>query len=368
MLSYWEQQSFIHYDFIVIGAGIVGYNTALFLKAKQPNARICILERGLLPTGASTKNAGFACMGSPTELLADLKTYHQESVLQLFEERKNGLDDLRATFGDNNIGYTTNGSYELLSSEELYALNQLDFLNNFLHPITKNPAFEEDKTIITNSHFNGNIYKSAIKNNFEGQLHTGKLIKCLMQMALQNGIELKTGCTVERLEKNEIIINEYFKLKANKIFVCTNAFTKALLPQLNIIPGRGQVLITKPITNLHFKGSFHFNEGYYYFRTIDNRVLFGGGRNHFFETETTTLMEENTAIINLLKTKLQEDILPTTPFEVDYCWTGIMGFGENKSPIINKINEYVYVGARCGGMGVAMGRQTAKRLVDLALQ
>ncbi|RYZ47414.1 MAG: FAD-binding oxidoreductase, partial [Sphingobacteriales bacterium] len=66
MLSYWEKTSFLHYDHIVIGSGIVGLSTALELRGRFPSSRILVLERGLLPTGASSRNAGFACMGSVT--------------------------------------------------------------------------------------------------------------------------------------------------------------------------------------------------------------------------------------------------------------------------------------------------------------
>ena len=48
------------------------------------------------------------------------------------------------------------------------------------------------------------------------------------------------------------------------------------------------MLITKPIKNLHIKGTFHLDKGYYYFRNIDDRILFGGGRNLDFKTEETT--------------------------------------------------------------------------------
>ena len=58
-------------------------------------------------------------------------------------------------------------------------------------------------------------------------------------------------------------------------------------------PARAQVLITKPIENLDIKGTFHLDKGYYYFRNIENRILFGGGRNLDFEGETTTEFNSN---------------------------------------------------------------------------
>jgi glycine/D-amino acid oxidase-like deaminating enzyme len=72
MLSFWEQKELIHYDYIVVGSGITGLSTACVIKERKPNAHILVLERGLLPTGASTKNAGFACIGSLSEKVYDL--------------------------------------------------------------------------------------------------------------------------------------------------------------------------------------------------------------------------------------------------------------------------------------------------------
>src|SRR5690606_18760232 len=91
---------------------------------------------------------------------------------------------------------------------------------------------------------------------------------------------------------------------------CTNAFAKQLLPDEELTPGRGQVLITQPIEGLKFKGIFHFDKGYYYFREIDGRVLLGGGRNLDFKGEATTVFELSSSIQIELERKLHEIIVP----------------------------------------------------------
>ena len=132
MLSYWETQSFLKYNYIIIGSGITGLSTAIELKEKFANKSILILERGLLPTGASTKNAGFACMGSVTELLDDLEHNSEEKVVELFELRKKGLEILRHRLSDSNINYMENGSYELISENEMSATSKIEYLNCLL--------------------------------------------------------------------------------------------------------------------------------------------------------------------------------------------------------------------------------------------
>ena len=105
MLSIWEKESFIEYDYIVIGAGITGLSTALSLREKKEGARILVLERGLLPTGASTKNAGFACIGTIGEKLHDLAIMGEENMCSLMAKRYEGLQKLRKRVGDANMDF-----------------------------------------------------------------------------------------------------------------------------------------------------------------------------------------------------------------------------------------------------------------------
>ena len=118
-LSYWETKTwFSNIDFCIIGSGITGLNCALNLKERFPKAKIIILERGLLPNGASTKNAGFSCFGSASEILDDLNSHTETEVLQLIQKRLKGLNLLRKNLGDQNIGYKEYGGYELFTKED----------------------------------------------------------------------------------------------------------------------------------------------------------------------------------------------------------------------------------------------------------
>lgn len=377
MFSYWEQQSFTQYQHIIIGAGIVGLSVAIELRQRFPKDSILILERGMMSTGASSRNAGFACMGSVTELLADLKTMHEEDVLQLFARRKKGLEILRQRLGDDRIGYATNGSYELIDEANLPAIEKLQYLNQLLYPICHSEAFRLANERIAGFGFDQDFTKALIENTCEGELHTGKMLRALSDLALDHNIEIKTNAAVSHFEEIEkgvkvfvpdSLRNEIWALYCDKLYICTNAFTKQLLPQENVVPGRGQVLLTKPIEQLPFKGIFHFDDGYYYFRVIDNRVLFGGGRNLDFSTEQTTEIALNRNIQEHLEQLLRNVILPRTPFEIEQQWAGIMAFGDSKTPIVKAFSPRIFGAFRMGGMGVALGSEVAEYLVrDIAL-
>lgn len=150
----------------------------------------------------------------------------------------------------------------------------------------------------------------------------------------------------------------------NKLFIATNGFANQFVKE-EVKPARAQVLITKPIDNLVIKGTFHLDEGYYYFRNVGNRILFGGGRNLDFEGETTTELGQTKIIQNQLEQLLKDVLLPRQNFEIEHRWSGIMGVGNHKNPIVKTLSENVFCGVRLGGMGVAIGSLVGKELADL---
>jgi len=371
-LSYWEKSSFINYDIIIVGGGLVGLSTAISIKEKAPHKRILVLERGLLPCGASTKNAGFACIGSLTELLDDLSMVSESEAIALVNLRKNGLLKLRQRLGDANIGYQQNGSYELISANESDAIEQIKRINNLLYTSLLTDAFELADEMIDKFNFDKKYCHHLIRNNCEGEIHTGKMMRSLLDLCIASGVEIKTGAQVKKIEEttNEVRIymeHEELIFTADHVVVCNNAFAKTLFPTVDVKPGRGQVIITKPIPTIPFKGIFHFDKGYYYFREIEGRVLLGGGRNLDFEGETTTDFGKNEFILQNLIHILKTKILPNRAVEIDYSWSGIMAFGENKFPIVRQVSARQFVGVRMGGMGVAIGSQTGEQLAELVL-
>ena len=364
--SYWElKEWFTDIDFTIVGSGIVGLNCALQLRKMHPKAKILILEKGMLPQGASTKNAGFACFGSLSELIDDLNTHTEEEVVNLVKKRWEGLQLLRTTLGDKNIDFQQNKGYELFLTTELYelCLEQKDSINQLLKPLFSSDVF----TIDENKFGFQKIHQQYIVNQFEGQLDTGKMAAKLLEKVVSSGIKIVNNIQVESFTENneqvEVETNQ-ITFKTKKLFVATNGFANQLLNE-NVQPARAQVLITKPIKNLHIKGTFHLDKGYYYFRNINDRVLFGGGRNLDFKSEETTEFGQTTLIQNKLEEILKTTILPNTEVEIEHRWSGIMGVGNQKKAIVKQLSNNVFCGVRLGGMGVAIGSLVGKELAEL---
>lgn len=375
-LSYWERETFFkNFDVAVVGSGIVGLAAALHLKSMHPGLNVAILERGVLPAGASTRNAGFACFGSMTELLDDIARYGEDQVLTVVEKRWRGLQRLRALVGDENLDFQTLGGYEMFTDDEEEIFQQCreripDF-NRKIGAITKHgEVYKQVDELLPRFGFRG--VRHLILNQPEGQVHTGKMMAALLRIAESQGIKIFNGIAIKRMEDSsqgvELQTDAGWTLRVPRILIAVNAFARTLLPDTDVTPARNQVLITHPIPNLMIEGCFHYDRGYYYFRNIDGRILLGGGRHLDNASEQTDEFGANELIRSALVQLLKTVVCPGRPVEVDAWWTGILGLGSVKKPIVERYSENVVIAVRLSGMGVAIGTLVGQEGAEMLLK
>lgn len=362
MMSYWEKKSFWeNINFGIIGSGIVGLFAALRLKELFPDSRVAIFERGILPSGASTKNAGFSCIGSLSELLDDMESLSEREMLQLIKNRTEGLQKLRSTLSDSKMGYSNTGNFELFRKEDIACYEKciaaLPGFNELLQPVTLR---EETFTIMQPEDlkvFPGAFF--GIKNHFEGILDTGKMMFELIQMSRERGIEIYNGVKVESFEEDSdkviLRLENQNEISVENLLFCTNAFTKNVEVVSDIMPFRNQVFIYNIKNHKIPEGGYHLDKGYVYFRAVDkDHILIGGGRNIDPKTENTKDFGQTEKIENYLK-GLLGNLLNIKLNSPEMKWSGILASGAVKIPIVKLLSPRIGVAVRLGGMGVAIG-------------
>lgn len=378
MISIWEKETFFApQDVVIAGGGFVGLWSALYIKKKHPKANVSILDRGLIPTGASTRNAGFACFGSLTEVVHDAETMGLEKTLALIEMRFKGLEKIQKIFKPSKIDFELCGGYELFNAAQSMPLEKIQHYIDYLNVLLKNITGSKKTFRLTDDAletFGFGQTAHMVENKFEGFLHSGKLVQALMREVQAMGVQIFTGVEIKNFqsgEKNiEIFTAQNVTFSTRQLLICTNAFAKELLSESDIVPARGQVIVTSPIKNLPWRGSFHFDEGYYYFRNLGNRVLLGGARNIDFAGEQTTEFNITERIQTALENFLRQVILPhhTEPYTIEHRWSGIMGMGSEKSPIVKEVQPNIFCAVRMSGMGVALSPVLGKQMSEMLLQ
>ncbi len=364
--SYWEQTTFLRpADVIIVGAGLTGLQAALELKQQDPHRDVLVVERAAVPRGASTRNAGFACFGGPTELLADWDTYGPEDCLTTVRQRYAGIKKLEANFGGHGINWHKNGGYEIIDDPQTEAKvrDRLPELNALLAEAT---GLAETWSIVP-----GHNGLFTLFNPLEGQLHPGRLVQLLMQRCLEVGVRFMFGTKVVAIEKGRVVTESFGALQANEILLTVNAFARELLPEdfpENIRPVRNQVLLSREIPSLKIQGCYHYHEGYVYFRNVGaNRLLIGGARHLAGAASETATFGANNAIADQLISYLAQwypEMELTSP-DFSQRWSGIIAQGDGKTPVLRRTEDGILVAGRLAGMGVALSAALAARAVAL---
>jgi gamma-glutamylputrescine oxidase len=362
-VSIWEKEGWLgKVDVLVAGGGLLGLWTAYELIKRKPGTRILLLEQSAIPMGASTRNAGFACFGSPTELMHDAAIIGVDAMLEIVEMRFRGIRKILSVLGEASVEYDPVGGFECVDKLPDNFDDRLQQLNAWLAPI-----MNTSETFSDASHkmkdFGLQGFEAMYENNMEGGVHSGHLVHALAKLVQQMGVTVLYGVGVDEWEqvKGAVVVRtkDGNALLAKKLVLATNAFLSGQLKELNIMPARGQVLLTKPIEGLALKGTFHFDEGFYYWRNLGNRILLGGARNKDFKGEQTIDFATTAIIQNALEAFLMQHmpaVFNDRNMEemIEMRWSGIMAMSANKKPVLKEIEKGVWAAMSCNGMGVAL--------------
>jgi len=364
MYSYWENKYwFKHYDYVIVGSGIVGLTTALLIKQKNVHKSVMIVDRSQIPQGASTKNAGFACFGTVGEIIDDLERISRDEMKSIIKLRWDGLQKLKSIHEPALIDYQELGGYEVFENDDQYekCSGKINDINQLIYDSI---GLEEVFTT-RSTDMNDKFHDRMIYNRYEGQLNPVLLVNSLISKIRMLGVQMSLGIVIEDITAQgslkQLKTNIGIDIVATNVIFCTNAFIGKIYPELDVIPARNQVLVTEKLNDLPVIGTYHFDKGYIYFRNIDNRLLIGGARNLDLITEQTMEFGKNDFIFNELKNFIETRIVQKKVI-IDYQWSGIIATGNSKKPILRKVEDGIYLAVRLGGMGVAIGSELAFQL------
>ena len=166
-------------------------------------------------------------------------------------------------------------------------------------------------------------------------------------------------------------------VNARTIVLATNAW----LPELGtlvganwlssyIIPTRGQILATEPISEQLFPCPCSADEGYQYWRQLsDGRLVVGGWRNRSFDTELQTYDETPNKGVQRHLDALVHETLNLPQVGIASRWAGIMGFTADSLPLIGRLPgvPHCFIAGGYTGHGNAFAIQAAKLISELVL-
>jgi glycine/D-amino acid oxidase-like deaminating enzyme len=340
-------------DVLIVGAGFMGCWLALFLGRLKSAPSILVVERDLIGYGASTRNAGFLTCGNISEMLEDSRALGFEAVMQMFERRRRGIAIVRAEFPELALDECGSADFDNLDAEKI----------EFAQRVNSSAG---QAVFVPASATLGGREQRVLRNAGDAGVHPGELLAMLRARStgptFAHGVAIRDiGNGTARWTAGEAT----GETKYDRAFVCTNAFARELDRAGDVIPGRGQVIITSPVQTRASRTLGYMNNGYDYFRFVDDRLLIGGGRDRFRAAEETASLETTAPVMQYLR-EAAARVLGHATFSVDYQWAGIMGFkGGNHlgGPPVRRMDARTTAVAGFGGMGVALTPVTAQEVL-----
>jgi glycine/D-amino acid oxidase-like deaminating enzyme len=348
-------------DVLIVGAGFCGSWLAYFLKKGNPALRISVVERDFIGFGASLRNAGFLSCGNLSEWWEDSQELTWEEMLATFLAGIQGMQIIRENFGHAVSAHRCGSiDFDPLTEEKQEFLCRL---NESLNGYFPKPFFEMRDVQLAGQTL------SRVFAPWDGEANPAILLSALHRKLEELGIQLCWKKEVRNLGKGEAVVaseTEQKTVRYGHAFLCTNAFARRLNPQSQVVPARGQVIVTAPCQTQTTRALGYFRSGYDYFRFIGDRLLVGGGRLDFKEKENTDAVEVTQDVREYL-TALARRIIGHSDFSIEAHWSGIMGMRNGKHasaedllkipPIDSQTSEL----AGFGGWGVVLTPYIAKQ-------
>lgn len=338
------------FDFLIIGAGFTGLGAALRLSSESSN--ICVLEANEIGAGASGRNGGLVCSGFRHDqkwFEAKLGKDYAKEIWQISEYAKIHLDDILEK-------HKIEADYEKGLLFAAHKKSMLPWLQEDMEHLSQNYDYNNLKFLDkdqTNEALGTNAYYGGVLDEGAGRINPLKLLYGMASACIKNQVHIYENTRAVSINGNVVTTAKGQKIKADKILICGDAYIEGISQKLDakVLPIGNFVIATEPLRDLAImKGAvgamdtrFVVN---YFHKTIDNRLVFGGGEKY-----SANWPEDISSFVkkNLIK------IFPSlSNVKIDYAWGGAVGITPTRLPFIRQLSKNVFTSAGYSGQGVLL--------------
>jgi glycine/D-amino acid oxidase-like deaminating enzyme len=271
-------------DVAIIGGGLTGLWSAVFLREMSPELEITILEQGMVGYGGSGRNAGILDVSIDHSHALAISHFGVDEAKKLARIGIENVEEMLAFLSSNRIDCDIERTGRLFvaltTSQFEDAARSIDTARSFGLSHWKLLNAEEIQDEVHSPLYVGGLFDpdGVILNPF-------KLVQGLKQYLKSRNVKIFENSSVKKLD-DRIIQTDHATLTARKVILATDAFSHHLFPKLisRYIPLYDYILVSEPLSPAQMNaigwrnrqgitdGRTFFN---YYRLTADNRILFG---------------------------------------------------------------------------------------------
>lgn len=351
-------------DVCIIGAGFSGIGAAWALR--PTGAGVVVLEERTVASGATGRNAGFVLAGPAMAYEETVRTLGREATREIWQLTRQNNATLARTLEELELecGYVRRGSMSLAASEGEWESMQRSCagLREDGVEVCAVPATELPRPF-------DRLYRGGIYYAGNAEIQPACFVRGVARALPPGTVYERSAVTVVTpAERGWQVETGGGRVRAPAVILATNAYSRRLLPDVPIVPTRGQVLSTVPLEGVVIPFPMYADRGYQYWRqTPEGRIVAGGWRNLDLAGEVGEEEELHGPIQTALARFLAATVQPSPP--IDHRWAGIMGFTPDMAPLVGAVPGLpgLWMAAGYSGHGVAMAFTCGARVALRAI-
>jgi glycine/D-amino acid oxidase-like deaminating enzyme len=349
-------------DVAVIGAGFTGLSAARTLAKK--GAKVAVLEAESIGWGASSRNGGMVLTGMKLGVNKLISMYGRERTRKMYAASLASIDCVEQIVREERIecDFSRCGHLEVACKQahfDDYARQVEVVAREFNHALRIVPRGELRPEIGSEIYYGGMVDEISVGVN------PARYVAGLGAAAIRAGVAVFEQTRVQRIERERRqgvlgwkLSTSRGALWAGDVFIGTSGYTSGATPglQKKIIPIGSYIITTEVLPDalareLSPRNRMIYdskNYIYYYRRTPDNRMLFGG-RAAFFP-ESGDSIRKSAEILRLGMIEVYPQLRDT---KVEFVWGGTLDFAFDIMPHAGEMDG-MYYALGYAGHGVAM--------------
>ena len=353
-------------DVVIIGGGYTGLSAALRLA--KLGANVTVLEKETVGWGASSRNGGMVLTGHKHGIGEMTRVFGMERARDLWNASLAAIETVATIVQEEKIDcdFARRGHLDaaykpahMKDLEETHELLERDF-DYTTQIIPKEKLRAELDT---------NFYHGGMVDERSAGLHPAKYVRGLALAAQRAGADLHDATSATQIEKSAngfVVKTARGNIFAQDVIAATNGYTDRATPQFQkrIIPIGSYIIATEPLGNelasqLIPNNRMIFdtkNFLYYFRRSPDDRIVFGG-RAAFFPESRDTVRES----ADILRKGMLEIFPQVENYPTAYAWGGTLGFTFDIYPHAGQMDG-VYYAMGYAGHGVALATYLGQQL------
>ena len=370
----------------ILGAGYTGLSAARQLA--KAGASVVVFDRGVVGSGASSRNAGQVLTGLKLEPAALVAKYGEARARQLFHASRDAIAALETIVSEERIDCDLQRTGHLQAAAkpshfEAFKEEQALLARVFGHRVRLISKSDQGAELGARG------YHGLLLDEDSRALNPAKYVHGLAAAARRAGALIVENAAVGKMTRTggERTRSEWSRsewtietgagqIRARDVLVATNGYTDHAAPALQrrLIPIGSYIITTAPlppeaVARILPKRRMVFDSRYFlhYFRlTPDNRLLFGGRAEFSGPT-----LESETRAVMILRRAMSSTFPELSATPIDYAWSGRVAFTRDQMPHAGRMDDMFYAGGYCGhgvAMATYLGSLIARRIAGEPLE